>query len=232
MKEKTVRCLLWAGTIVMIGFSVWVLWVTGFFEAAGSRQGLEDYIGRCAPWSQAVFFAIQLSSVILAPIPSNLTAAAGGWLFGLWVSFLLTWGAVTAGSLIVFALARGLGRDFVQRVAGDKLPGRYLDALRDRRDLFLAIAFLFPLFPDDLLCILAGLTDISFRRFALLVLVGRPWGLLMSCAVGSCVLSIPWWGMALSGLAGLVLAVLALKFGGRLEETLLARLGREEPEES
>ena len=57
------------------------------------------------------FFLLQFLSVVLAPIPSNITAAAGGVLFGTWPSFFLTFAAVVAGSLLLFWLARVLGRE-------------------------------------------------------------------------------------------------------------------------
>ncbi len=50
--------------------------------------------------------------------------------------------------------------------------------------MFLTLAFLFPFFPDDLLCILAGLSSLSFRCFAVIVLLARPWGLLFASALG------------------------------------------------
>ena len=98
--------------------------------------------------------------------------------------------------------------------------------IRRKRDVFLALAFLFPFFPDDILCILAGLTDISFKRFFLLALAARPWGLLVACMVGSATLTIPLWGMALLGVLGLGAFLLAMKYGDRLEETLMERLKR------
>lgn len=226
MEKKSVKILLWALTIAILGGSVWALYATGFFEAAGSQEKLGAYIARCAPWSHLAYFGVQLVSVIVAPIPSNLTAAAGAYLFGLWPSFLLTWGAVTLGSAVVFALARALGQQFVSQFVSEKLSDKYLDLIRRKRDIFLALAFLFPFFPDDILCILAGLTDISFKRFLLLAALARPWGLLVSCMVGSATLSIPLWGMALLGAAGLALFLLAMKYGDRLEEEVLRRLGR------
>lgn len=226
MEKKSVKILLWALTIAILGGSVWALYATGFFEAAGSQEKLGAYIARCAPWSHLAYFGVQLVSVIVAPIPSNLTAAAGAYLFGLWPSFLLTWGAVTLGSAVVFALARALGQQFVSQFVSEKLSDKYLDLIRRKRDIFLALAFLFPFFPDDILCILAGLTDISFKRFFPLTALARPWGLLVSCMVGSATLSIPLWGMALLGAAGLALFLLAMKYGDRLEEEVLRRLGR------
>ena len=224
MENKSVKILLWALTIAILGGSVWALYATGFFEAAGSPREMGEYIARCAPWSHLAYFGVQLVSVIVAPIPSNITAAAGAYLFGLWPSFLLTWGAVALGSAVVFGLARALGQGFVGQFVSEKASGKYLDVIRRKRDVFLALAFLFPFFPDDILCILAGLTDIPFKRFFLLVAVCRPWGLLVSCAVGSATVSIPWWGMALLGAAGLAVFLLAMKYGDKLEDAVMKRL--------
>ena len=226
MEQNRGKILIWALAIAILGGSVWALYATGFFQAAGSPETLGEYIVRCAPWSHLAYFGIQLASVVIAPIPSNITAAAGAYLFGLWPSFLLTWGAVALGSAIVFILARVLGQKFAGQFVGEKLSERYLDVIRRKRDVFLLLAFLFPFFPDDLLCILAGLTDISFKRFFLLVVIARPWGLLAACMVGSATVSIPWWGMVLMGAAGLAVFLLAMRYGDRLEDAVMTRLER------
>lgn len=224
MTEKTRQLLLWVLAAFILAASVLALYRTGFFEATATRQGLESYIERFAPWSHLAFFAIQMASVVLAPVPSNITAAAGAVLFGLWPAFLLTWGAVAAGSVLVFALARILGQRYVSRLVSRKVSDRYLEVIRKKRDVFLLLAFLFPFFPDDVLCILAGLTDISFRRFAALVLIARPWGLLVACGVGSSVLDIPLWGLALLGVLGIGLFLLAMKYGDRIEAAILEKM--------
>ena len=224
MENKPLNRFLWALTIAILGGSVWALYATGFFEAAGSQEQLGAYIARCAPWSHLVYFGVQLVSVIVAPIPSNITAAAGAYLFGLWPAFLLTWGAVTLGSVIVFTLSRALGQQFVGQFVSEKLSDKYLDVIRRKRDVFLALAFLFPFFPDDMLCILAGLTAISFRRFALIVVLARPWGLLFASALGGASLGLSPWVMVPIGLAGLGLFLLGMRYGDRLEAALLSRL--------
>ena len=58
---------------------------------------MQAYIQRFAPYSHLCFFLVQFLSVVLAPIPSNLSAAAGGMLFGTWPSFLMTFAAVAWG---------------------------------------------------------------------------------------------------------------------------------------
>ena len=124
-------------------------------------------------------------------------------------------------------LARTLGRDFVDRVVSRKLAEKYQKVIREKTTVFLALAFLLPYFPDDMLCILAGLTPITFGRFALLALFTRPWGLLFASALGGASLSIPLWAMVLIGLAGVMIFVLGMLYGDRLERAVLKRLGKE-----
>lgn len=226
MKQKKKWAVL-ALTVLLLGAGGLFLYRSGFFAACTSIPALRAYIDRSAPYSHLTFFVVQLLSVVLAPIPSNLTAAAGGLLFGTWPAFFLTYGAVMAGSLLVFWLARTLGRDFVDRVVSRKLAEKYQKVIREKTTVFLALAFLLPYFPDDMLCILAGMTPITFGRFALLALFTRPWGLLFASALGGASLSIPLWAMVLIGLAGVMIFVLGMLYGDRLERAVLKRLGKE-----
>ena len=226
MKQKKKWAVL-ALTVLLLAAGGLFLYRSGFFAACTSIPALRAYIDRSAPYSHLTFFVVQLLSVVLAPIPSNLTAAAGGLLFGTWPAFFLTYGAVMAGSLLVFWLARTLGRDFVDRVVSRKLAEKYQKVIREKTTVFLALAFLLPYFPDDMLCILAGLTPITFGRFALLALFTRPLGLLFASALGGASLSIPLWAMVLIGLAGVMIFVLGMLYGDRLERAVLKRLGKE-----
>jgi len=217
------RLILLAALLLLAGGG-WFLYSTGFFQAVSSLEGLRTYISRSAPYSHLSFFLVQFLSVVLAPIPSNITAAAGGLLFGTWPAFLLTFGAVAAGSLLVFWLARMLGRTYADRFVSRKLSEKYQAILHAKAPVFLALAFLFPFFPDDMLCILAGLTGLSFRRFAVIVLLTRPWGLLFASALGGATLGLSPWVMIPIALLGLVLFLLGLKYGDKVEGVVLARL--------
>lgn len=224
MKKRTWFLTL-LSTVLLLTMGGILLCRTGFFQAATSLSGLQDYLTAFSPYSHLVFFLLQLASVIIAPIPSNVTALAGALLFGALSAFLLTWAAVVLGSFVVFLLARRLGQALVDRFVSQTLSDRYLEVIHRKRDVFLAMAFLFPFFPDDILCILAGLTEISLPRFLVLVILFRPWGLLVASAVGGSVVSIPLWGMVLLGLGGLSIFLLGMKYGDRLEEALLHRFG-------
>ena len=223
MNVRLKNFILWAAAVLLLGGCVLGLYLSGFFETASSAEGIAAYIERSAPWSHLAFFFLQFVSTVVAPIPSNITALAGGLLFGAVPAFLLTWAAVVLGSFVVFSLARALGQEKVLGFVGRKLSARYLDIIRRKRDTFLLLAFLFPFFPDDILCILAGLTEISKKRFILLCLLARPWGLMVSCAVGGSALELSLWAMTVLGTLGVAVFVLAMIYGDKIEEKLVAR---------
>lgn len=202
------------------------LYESGFFRAASSVRGVKDYIESFSPYSHIAFFLVQLFSVVLAPIPSNLTATAGGVLFGTWPAFFMTAGAVLGGSVLVFCLARLLGRPFAERLVSRRVSERYLELIRSKRDAFLVLAFLFPYFPDDVLCILAGLTDVPAKRFVLIVVLTRPWGLLFASALGGAAIRMPLWLLVLFGVAGIALFLLGLKYAEDIEAWVTRRLNR------
>ena len=211
-------------TVLLLAGGLLFLYFSGFFAACTSLEALRAYIDRSAPYSHLLFFLVQLLSVLLAPIPSNLTAAAGGMLFGTWPAFFLTFAAVFLGSLVVFQLARLLGRSFADRIVSRRLSEKYQQVIHTKASTFLVLAFLFPYFPDDVLCILAGLTDLPFRRFALIALLTRPWGLLFASALGGSSLSVPLWGLVLIGVLGAAVFLLGMAYGDRLEARILRRL--------
>ncbi len=223
---KRAQWILAAVAIILLAAAGIFLWRSGFFYALDSTDHLEAYIARFAPFGQVGFFLIQLMSVVLAPIPSNITALAGAVLFGMWQAFFLTFAAVALGSLLVFGLARALGRSFVDRIVSRKLSDKYLNVIQAKQDIFLLLAFLLPFFPDDILCILAGLTSVRPLRFMLIVLIARPWGLLVASAVGSSALSLPLWAIILLGIFGTIIFILGLKYGDRLEQKLLSKWKR------
>lgn len=227
MEGKKRKAVLAVTALLLVGM-VLLLWQTGFFEATATPQEMEAYISRFSPYSQIIFFLLQVATVILAPIPSNLTAAAGGLLFGTLPSFLLTYGAVLCGSAIVFLLARAVGQKQVEGFVSRKVSERYLELIRSKRDTFLTLALLLPFFPDDLLCILAGVTDIPLRRYLVIVALARPWGLLVASAVGGSVLNIPLPGMVAIGLAGAALFFLGMKYGDRVERAVIAHFQKKE----
>lgn len=130
-------------------------------------------VAALGPLAPLAFVALQTAQVILAPIPGQLLGGVGGYLFGPFRGTVYSMAGVLLGSAVVFVAARWYGRPYVERVVDPAALDRW-DGLVERTGVAgLFLCFLLPTFPDDLLCFVAGLTDIRLRTFLALVLVGR-----------------------------------------------------------
>ena len=78
------------------------------------------------------------------------------------------------GGSLAFWLGRLIGKKFVYWVAGDKETVEdYLHKMKGKESVVLFFMFLFPFFPDDMLCCLAGITSMSFTTFTIMQVITR-----------------------------------------------------------
>ena len=163
-------------TLVLIGaliiFSVYG-YQKGIFT---SRDQLELFIRQSSFWGPLLFIVIQIAQVVIAVIPGGLTCLAGVVFFGPWDGFLYSAVGIIIGSCINFYLARRYGEKFIRLFVSDetyeKTKKKFLTG--KKFDVVFTAAILLPCAPDDVLCMLAGLTDMSWRKFLTILFLGRP----------------------------------------------------------
>jgi uncharacterized membrane protein YdjX (TVP38/TMEM64 family) len=218
--------IIWGIVLAAIIAALVVLYIVGknngWFIVFESRETLRAYIKDFGSWAPLVFVALQFMQVIISPIPGNLTTMMGGILFGFWRGFLLSLLAIFMGSICAFLLGKAFGRPLVERVIGKKVVDKYLGTVSSRQLVVLILMFLFPVFPDDVLCMIAGLSAMRLRTFAVVMVLTRPWGLLVSALMGAGLISvsIPLWGWILFGVFCAALFVLAIKYAPQVEERM------------
>lgn len=225
-KKRARRIALAVLVVLALAAGVFALYQNGWFERIGSVEELRALIDRAGAFAGIVFFLLQMLTVIIAPIPSNVTMMAGALALGFWQAMLLGIAAIWAGSMLMFLLARRLGHRAVQRWMDHGIMEKYLPVIEEKQDMFLFLTLLFPFFPDDMLCILAGLTSMPTTRFAGIMLLARPWGLIFAALLGSGELSLPAWGWAVLVGVLAVIFVLAMKYSRQIEERLFALVSR------
>ena len=221
-KRRALRIALVALVVLALAAGAAVLYKNGWFERIGSVEELRELIDEAGAFAGIVFFLLQMLTVIVAPIPSNVTMMAGALALGFWPAMLLGIAAIWLGSLIMFMLARRLGQRAVQGFIDRSVMEKYLPLIEEKQDMFLFLTLLFPFFPDDMLCILAGLTSMPTGRFAVIMLLARPWGLIFAALLGSGAFSLPPWGWAVLTLVMGAVFVLAMKYSRQIEDRLFA----------
>jgi uncharacterized membrane protein YdjX (TVP38/TMEM64 family) len=170
---------------------------------------LETHLAAAGPWAPVVFVALQATQVVLAPIPGQVLAGVGGYLFGPVQGSVYTLMGVLIGSSLVFVGARRYGRPFVARLVTADTLARFDSIIDQYGAAGLFVLFLLPTFPDDALCLIAGLSPIRPRTFLLLLVVGRAPTFVAAAYAGAGVAAGDYW-LALAVLGGLVALTLGV----------------------
>lgn len=153
-------------------------------------EALESFIDSLGVWGPLAFFLLQVTQVVIAPIPGNILTVAGGVLFGFWPGFLLSYLANIAGSILGFALVRKAGRAVLVKLIGTERFDKYTEVFSAKTSLsrikvLFIIVVLLPFMPSDVACLAVALTPLPFRTFTILVLTCRPWGQFAAALLGA-----------------------------------------------
>ena len=145
----------------------------GIFTSVESLQAWVNGFGIAAPLVFIVFQAVQ---VVIPIIPGGVSLAGGVVIFGPWWGFVCNYIGICIGSLVVFGISRHYGKPLMYKLFPAKAIAKYEKFANDKNRFakMFAIAIFAPCAPDDMLCYLAGTTDMSWKTYTLIILLGKP----------------------------------------------------------
>jgi uncharacterized membrane protein YdjX (TVP38/TMEM64 family) len=168
--------------VVLLGsallFGRYAAWLTDPFA-------LREWIRGYGPLAPLVFVGLQATQVILAPIPGQVLGLASGFLFGTFWGTVYSMVGATLGTIVAVALARRLGRRYVETVFSADIIAEFDAITEEDGPLALFLVFLIPGLPDDVICFLAGLTEMKFWTIVAISVVGRIPGYVVVNATGA-----------------------------------------------
>ena len=164
-------------TVMGILFSIWMaVYIKtnpSVFAVGGSFQSFLNELGVFGP---ILFICIQIIQVLYPVIPGGLTCVVGHVLFGPLMGFVYNTTGIFIGSVMAFLLARRYGEVFVKSFVSDQVYDKYIVYLDKGKffERFLAMAFILPGFPDDFLCMVAGMSKMTLKKFIWIILLTKP----------------------------------------------------------
>ena len=199
----TLSCLFFVGLYYILKYTGWL----GKFS---NIQELKNLILSAGFWSYCVFVVLQFLQVTILPLPSMLTTIVGVIIFGPFISFFLSTLAILLGSIFAFFLGRLFGIKLLYWSIGKDKTINLQNKLKKGKFIFF-IMMLFPFFPDDILCMLAGVINMDFKFFFFTNLITRPIGIFLTCFVGTGTI-IPFnsWGIIIWIIIAVILITLFL----------------------
>jgi uncharacterized membrane protein YdjX (TVP38/TMEM64 family) len=197
---SVVICLLFALVICFI------LQKTGFFQVIADENALQEYLSRTGAWMPIIYTVLQYLQVVILPIPSIVSTLAGVALFGAYKTILYSLIGILLGSYTAFFIGRKLGNKAVAWLIGEETLARWQKKLKGKDNFFLTVMFLLPLFPDDVLCFLAGLSSMTSVYFLVMIFISRILAISATCLSIDFIPFNTWWGILIWGV--LIIAVI------------------------
>ena len=88
--------------------------------ASADVDSVVEYIRSFGAYAMIFSFCLMVFQSVMAPLPAFLITFANAAIFGWWQGAILSWTSSMAGAVLCFYIARGLGRDVVERFAGQR----------------------------------------------------------------------------------------------------------------
>lgn len=172
-----------------------VYYMTGLSERFSDFDAIKQVILDSGMGGVAVFVGLTIFQVVVLPIPSALTILLGVAIYGATYSFILSTVGTIIGSMISFMLGKVFGRRLSNWMFGSANTEKYAEILGRKGKAPLIIMLIFPAFPDDMLCMIAGITNITYAQFALIATLTRPIMIGFTAYLGSGIIPFEGWGI-------------------------------------
>lgn len=172
-----------------------VLQRTGFFALFKDSNRVQEYLKKAGIWMPLFYILLQFLQVVILPIPSIVSTAAGVALFGPLKTLVYSLIGIISGSITAFYIGRKFGGKAVSWMVGEESLKKWQKKLKGKDNFFLTVMFLLPLFPDDILCFFAGLSTMSWRYFMIMIFITRSIGIAGTCYSIDLIPFNTWWGI-------------------------------------
>ncbi|MCH8945983.1 MAG: TVP38/TMEM64 family protein [Nanoarchaeota archaeon] len=147
-------------------------------------EKIKEFILQFKIFAPIAYILIVALQIVIAPIPGQPIVFAGGYIFGVILGTLYSMIGVIIGSYPVFYLSRKYGKPFVEKMAGKKFK-KYEKKIKEKGVFLLFLIYLLPLFPDDIVTYIAGLTKIKIKTLMIISFIGRFPGFLILSLAGA-----------------------------------------------
>lgn len=178
MSSQRIRDLVNALGIIGTIATVIFLWYAFKIGLLTNEEVMKAFLNQVGVWGPLVFIFIQIVQVVIPIVPGAITIPVGAIIFGDWLGFIYNFVGIVIGSLINFYLARQYGKPLVKAITSEKTYDKYIGYLEHKNFGKVFLGFMiWPFSPDDFLCYLAGLSAMTWKSYALIILTTKAWSI-------------------------------------------------------
>jgi uncharacterized membrane protein YdjX (TVP38/TMEM64 family) len=214
---------------------MYFLKISGLADRIDSIEDLRNYVASFGYLAVIIYVVMNFLQVVVLPIPGFIAVGTGVALFGPLKTAIYSLIGILLGSFVAFFIGRVLGYKVVKWIVGKETLDKWLKSIKNKDKVVLTFMFLFPFFPDDVLCFVAGLSSMSSTYFVIMITICRIISVVVSAYSlnGNVIPYTTWWGILLWIIVFALTAIFTVylyKNGDKIEKFFKKRFRRRKSE--
>jgi uncharacterized membrane protein YdjX (TVP38/TMEM64 family) len=207
--------------LLLVAISAYIICYFLHYFGIDNLNKLKDIINHGVIGS--IIYVIFLTfQVLFLPMNTMFMIIPAILLFGSIKAYFLSVTGVFFASIIAYFGGRLFGEELSKWLLGDKDSKNFFKLLSQNNAITLFIVLLVPIFPDELMCFIAGTTKMQFKKFIIVSLSTRLIDMFFTCFVGAIIPFKGWWLLIwiLIGVITLYLTYIFNKYKTKIEDKL------------
>ena len=181
----TIKLLLLVLIVVLIPLYLY-FYHQDFLMYFDSFDDIVDFLERYKLQSIPIYILLQIVQIVISVVPGQVFQLAAGYLYSFWPALLFSCIGAFLGTTTTFWLAKFLGQDFVHIFFEKEKTEEYVEKLNSKKAYAIVfLLFAIPGLPKDVVSYAAGLSEMKYKPFIILSMVGRLPGMMGSIIIGS-----------------------------------------------
>ncbi|PEL08047.1 TVP38/TMEM64 family protein [Bacillus sp. AFS017336] len=159
---------------LLLGISaVGIIFYISKFLVIVNSYGIERILTDHITTAKLLFFLICLFQPIILPLPEAITIPAGSAVIGPFSGAAIGFLGSTLGIVIMYFLARLGGYKLVSKLVKEKHLKKYQEYVLKNETIILTLMFIVPILPDEIICVGAGISKVSFKKFVVIAAISK-----------------------------------------------------------
>lgn len=173
MLNKPIKTRIKTFLLIVSIFFLFYLFLSqsNYYEIIQDKAALKEWVQAFGFMGPLIIISLMTIAIIISPIPSAPIALTAGALYGHTAGTIYVVIGAETGAIIAFLTTRISGIDFIQNWL-DKSQLKYMTGSQNNLMSVVFISRILPFISFDIVSYAAGLTQLSFWRFALATLAG------------------------------------------------------------
>ncbi|MEG1931392.1 MAG: VTT domain-containing protein, partial [Anaerovorax sp.] len=182
-----------------------------FVRQFKTMEGVNAFLSQYKAASVFIYIGLQIMQILVSIIPGQILQFASGYAYTFIFGYLYSIIGIAIGTLCTFYLARVLGKDAMHLIFGEERITKFVKIFNSEKAyVVIFVLYIIPGFPKDLITYAAGVSEIKFKPFLTLALVGRTPALMATILMGSMLKNGSYTGLIIFAIFAVILCVVCL----------------------